>query len=142
VGGRLVFSCFQSWADNPWAAELASAAAGRPLPPPGREPGAFAFAEPGYVSDILASSGWADAEPQPLPFRYVAGEGPDAAEQALSFLSELGPAARILADLEGEQRCAAVERMRGAIRDHERDGQVTFAAAAWIWRATAAGLVS
>jgi SAM-dependent methyltransferase len=136
-GGRLVFSCFRSWDENPWAAELASAAAGTALPPPGREPSGFAFADPDYVQDILSSAGWADAEPEPVDFSYVAGEGPEAIEQALDFLTELGPASRVLEGMEGGDRDAAVERVREAIAGHLREGRVTFSSAAWIWRAAA-----
>lgn len=48
AGAKLVFSCFKDWSSNLWASELASVAAGGALPPPGREPSGFAFAEPGY----------------------------------------------------------------------------------------------
>ena len=137
AGGRLVFSCFRSWDENPWAAELASAAAGTALPPPGREPSGFAFAEPDYVRDILSGAGWAEAEPEPVDFSYAAGEGPEAIEQALDFLTELGPASRILEGLDGEAREAAVTRMREVIATHRRDGRVTFLSAAGIWRAEA-----
>ena len=134
---RLVFSCFQAWESNPWAAELASAAAGAPLPPPGREPGGFAFAEVDYVSDILASQGWTEAEPRPVRFRYAAGEGPAAVEQALSFLSELGPASRVIEGLDDRGREAAIERMREVVERHHHEGQVVFEGAAWIWTARA-----
>jgi SAM-dependent methyltransferase len=137
-GAGLVFSCFQAWESNVWAAELADAAAGAPLPPPRREPSGFAFAEVDYVRDILGSSGWAEAEPRGVEFDYVAGEGADAAERALSFLAELGPAARIIEGLDPLVCEEAIERMRKIIRGHEHNGRVTFRAAAWIWTAAAA----
>lgn len=136
-GARLVFSCFQDWHANPWAAELASAAAGRVLPSPGHEPGGFAFADPAYVRGFLQAAGWAEAEARAVAFEYVAGEGPAAADQALGFLSELGPASRVIQDLDDGAREAAVERMRAVVSAHERDGQVLFPAAAWIWKAAA-----
>lgn len=134
-GGRLVFSCFRSWDENPWAGEIASAAAGRTLPPPGREPSGFAFADPAHVREILEGAGWVEAEPEPVDFSYIAGEGPEAVGQALDFLAELGPAARVLESMDGADRGAALERMREAIAKHQRDGRVTFPSAAWIWRA-------
>ena len=137
AAGRLVFSCFQAWEANPWAAELAEAAAGRNLPPPGREPSGFAFADPDYVRNILQTAGWSDADARALAFEYVAGEGPDAAELALSFFAEIGPAARILEALDGDAREAALERMQDVIGRHERAGQVVFPGAAWIWTAAA-----
>ena len=135
--GSLVFSCFQSWDSNPWASQLACAAAGRVLPPPGREPSGFAFAEPDYVLEILSSSGWLHAEPRAVAFRYVAGEGEDAVEKASSVLSDIGPASRITQSLPEEERSAARDRMRGVIEQHFDGAAVTFPAAAWIWRAKA-----
>ena len=131
--GRLVFSCFRTWAENPWAEELASAAAGAALPPPGREPGGFAFADVDYVRDILTTAGWAEAEPRALDFDYDAGS----LDEAMSFLVELGPASRVMDELDGGAREAAANRVRAAVRRHERDGRVTFRGAAWIWTAAA-----
>ena len=134
----LIFSCFKGWDENPWASELASAAAGRALPPPGREPGGFAFAEAGYVAEILESAGWKPAAPQSLTFRYVAGEGERAVDEALSFLVDIGPASAVLGELAAADRPAAIERMRAVIERHRQDQAVSFPAAAWIWTATAA----
>ena len=136
-GARLVFSCFQRWETNEWAAELASAAAGRTLPSPGREPSGFAFAEPDYVFEILRSSGWTTAEPRELQFEYVAGEGSSAVEQATSFLAEIGPASRVIETMDVEERATAMQRLRQVIERHERGGRIIFQAAAWIWTAAA-----
>ena len=136
-GATLVFSCFQDWQANPWASELASAAANRSLPPPGREAGGFAFAETSYVRQILESAGWSNAEVCPAPFRYVAGDGREAVEQALEFLAEIGPASRMLCELPEADRGAARERMRRVIECHQVDDLVEFPAAAWLWSATA-----
>ncbi|MGE5563337.1 MAG: class I SAM-dependent methyltransferase [Bacillota bacterium] len=137
AGGRLVFSCFRSWELNPWASELASAAAGRTVAAPGREPGGFAFADPEYVSDILASAGWSDAKADAVDFTYHAAEGQGATASALSFLSELGPAARILESFDGEERSAGLERMQRIIEGRFDGRAVAFPAAAWIWSASA-----
>ena len=137
AGARLVFSCFQVWDRNPWAVELTSAAAGHVIPPPGREPSGFAFAEPDYVRDILSKSGWTEAQPRVSNFDYVAGEGPAAVEQALGFFSELGPASRVLEGMDRSLHDSAEGRMREVIGSHVREGKVTFRAAAWIWSAAA-----
>lgn len=133
----LVFSCFQNWQSNPWASELASAAAGRTLPPPGREAGGFAFAEPAYVRQILESAGWSKCAVRPAPFRYVAGTGAGAADQAMDFLTEIGPASRILWSLADSERAAARDRMRREIERHQLGDAIQFAAAAWLWTAQA-----
>ena len=134
-GGSLVFSCFRSWGANPWASELASAAAGKALPSPGREPSGFAFADPDYVRQILSSSGWRDAELRAVDFRYVAAEGDSAVDHALSYLAEIGPASRVVQSLPEQDRSGALKRMRGVIEQHFDADAVVFSAAAWIWRA-------
>ena len=138
-GASLVFSCFQNWGANPWASELASAAAGRALAPPGREPSGFAFAEPDYVREILDSTGWTDCELQSVPFNYVAAEGEGAVEEALSFLCEIGPASSVVRALPEQERSGAGQRMRRVIECHLVGDTVEFPAAAWIWSAKAGG---
>jgi len=137
-GGALVFSCFQAWELNPWASEVAGAAAGVPVAAPGREAGGFAFAATDYVAEVLNASGWSNAKPESVTFAYRAGEGPDAVEQAFAFLSELGPAARVLEGMPPGDRGPGAERMRALLERTERDGLVAFPAAAWIWTADAA----
>ena len=137
-GGSLVFSCFQDWDLNPWAYQLADAAAGKSVPAPGRESGGFAFADPDYVAGLLGASGWRNAEPRSLRFHYTMSEGENAVEEALSFMTEIGPASRILESLAETERGAAVERMRAVIERHADGSAVVFPAAAWIWSAAAA----
>ena len=132
-GGSLVFSCFQEWAANPWASELAGAVAGHSLPPPGREPSGFAFADPAYVREILGSSGWTDAEPTSLSFDYVAGS----VEDAMTFLTRIGPASVLLRALPDHEQESARDRMRRRLEANVEGGIVTFPAAACIWSAKA-----
>jgi SAM-dependent methyltransferase len=141
-GASLVFSCFRDWAPNPWGSELASAAAGKVLPAPGREPGAFAFADPDHVLEILGSSGWADAEPRAIDFQYVAAESDDAVDRAVSFFAEIGPASRLVQSLPKGERLAALERMRGVVESHFDGRAVAFPAAAWVWQAKAGSAAS
>ncbi|MES2136232.1 MAG: methyltransferase domain-containing protein [Pseudomonadota bacterium] len=136
-GAGLAFSCFRDWELNPWASEVASAAAGRAVPAPGREPGGFAFADRDYVLALLASTGWVDPEARAVDFNYVAGAGSDALHDALSFLADLGPAARLLESLAEHERRTGLQRMRGVIERHFDGQAVAFPAAAWVWRAKA-----
>lgn len=133
----LVFSCFRSWGENAWASELASAAAGRPLPPPGREPSGFAFADPDYVRELLGGAGWADIECRPISFRYVAGEGAAAVDRAQSFLLDIGPASAVIRAMTEEEVAPAKDRMRSVIERHFNGETVEFEAAVWIWSARA-----
>ena len=137
-GARLVFSCFEDWPANHWASQLASAAAGHPVDPPGREPGGFALADPNYVRSILESGGWTESERRSILFHYVAGSGQGAIAQALSLLCAVGPASIVLRDLDGRQREDAVERMRTIIEGHFDGHEVRLPAAACLWSARAA----
>jgi len=136
-GATLIFSCFQDWELNAWASELSVAAAGQPLPLPGKEPSGFAFADPEYVRQILHSAGWSGADARSIPFRYVAGEGEGAVERALDYLAEIGPAARLILELPEQERGAALARMGHVIERYWDGNKVEFPAAAWIWRARA-----
>jgi SAM-dependent methyltransferase len=135
--GQLIFSCFRDWTANRWASDLSEAAAGRPVAPPGREPSGFAFAEPDYVSGLLTGAGWSDVAFRPIDFCYVAGEGVDAVDQALAFLSTIGPASSVLRSLQEHERAAATARMRSALERDCHEGRVEFQAAAWIWSGVA-----
>jgi SAM-dependent methyltransferase len=62
-GGRLGFACWQAVAKNPWfiGPLLADFVPPPPQPLPGKSPtGPFVFADPGYVRNILQTSGFAD----------------------------------------------------------------------------------
>jgi SAM-dependent methyltransferase len=62
AGAGLMFSCFRAPSENPFFTEV-----GRLLPDTGapvdpRAPGPFAFADRGYVEDLLAQAGWGAVE--------------------------------------------------------------------------------
>ncbi len=135
-GAPLVFTCFAARAKNLWS-DLARDL----LPPTPRidphAPGPFAFAEQDYVHDILTASGWRDAVCEPLDYHYVAGAGEAPVNDALAFFKRIGPVARQLAGLDQETRAAFLPTFRAMLADHEVDGEVRFAACAWLWRAVA-----
>ena len=135
-GGRLVFSCFRAAAVNPWASDIAAAINGAPsTPSPGYAPGPFAFADPGFVSAMLADAGWRASDPVAVDFRYRAGEGDDPVADALSFFQQIGPAAPMLRATDGDDRAAMLARI-GAVCERYRAGKVVdFPAAAWLWSA-------
>lgn len=133
----LVFSCFRSWRENPWASELASATVGHPVPPPGREPSGFSLADPDYVRELLEGTGWVSAECRPITFHYIAGQGADAVDEAQSFLLDIGPASTAIRAMADGEVAPAKERLRGAIARHFNGEAVEFEAAVWIWTAKA-----
>ncbi|MBV8238860.1 MAG: methyltransferase domain-containing protein [Sphingomonas sp.] len=141
-GGALVFSCFAAIARNPWAEEIAvaaGAAAPAPSPDGGYVPGPFAFSDPHFVRELLEQAGFSAPDPQLADYAYRTGEGVDAVERALHFFQRIGPAARLLAAIEPAQRAPVRERLRAFLAERERDGAVTFPAAAWIWTARVKG---
>lgn len=134
-GGGLVFSCFRSPQENVWASALAHLMPGGPADP--HAPGPFAFADRDRVAGILSRAGWRDAEATPLDFDYVAGAGDDPVADASDFFQRIGPVSRAIRELDeagGERLRAALDEQ---VRAHHKDGVVSFAAAAWIWKARA-----
>ncbi len=132
----LAFSCFAARADNLWASEIAELI-GAPLPVDPYAPGPFAFAEAERVHAILNASGWRDATPERIDYRYVAGAGEDPVADALDFFMRIGPAARYIATLDAAARQAMEPRLKAWLDGHVEDGDVRFPASAWLWRATA-----
>jgi SAM-dependent methyltransferase len=135
-GARMVFSCFRSPAQNIWASALAGL-----LPPSGapgnpRAPGPFAFADPDHVRQSLA--GWDNVHLSPQDFTYIAGRGPDAPEQAMALFRRIGPVASAMRQAAPEARPAIEAALRALIAAHHSQGEVGFAAAAWIVTATKA----
>jgi len=95
-GGRLAFVCWGPLDDNPWFAlplAVGVQALGPPDPEPPRAPGPLAFAETGYVEEILARAGFAgiriETVTDPLPCARTA------AEEA-AFARVVGPLARLI----------------------------------------------
>lgn len=134
-GGRFVFSCFRAAEQNRWASGLSHLIPGAAPHP--HAPGPFAFADEKRVHDILSRSGWRDAEPRPLDFDYVAGEGDDAAADAADYFRRIGPVARAARELDDAGRARLLEALDALVAAHLKANRVTFPAAAWIWSATA-----
>jgi SAM-dependent methyltransferase len=129
-GAQLVFSCFRSQAENPWAADVARMVGQAPGDPDA--PGPFAFANPQRVERVLGDAGWHGIEFEPVDFAYVAGHGEDPVADARAFFARIGPAARALRLLEGEARDRFATRLEQWLEKHRAGNLVAFAAAAWI----------
>ncbi|WP_298673411.1 trans-aconitate 2-methyltransferase [uncultured Sphingomonas sp.] len=148
-GAALVFSCFAELGRNSWVTEIAKViGSGAPSPSlrpdaasageirmAAYQPGPFAFADQALVRAILEQAGFVPGEPQRVDFDYRAGEGDDAAAQALHFFQRIGPAARILATMEPAERAEKKEQLAAFLAGQVRDGVVAFSASAWIWTA-------
>jgi SAM-dependent methyltransferase len=135
--GRLVFVCWQPLADNEWVLVPLTAMApviGPIAPQAPGQPGPFALGDEERVREVLEGAGFRDVELTAIerPVVMGGGEGLDAAVQ---HCSETGPARRVLAGLEPEQRDAAIELLRQALSERLESGRVTFDGAAWLVRA-------
>ena len=139
-GAKLLFSCFRSPSENPWATELPSMIRDGIVPAAGGDPyapGPFAFADPAHVRAILEGAGWQDVAVDAADFAYIAGFGPDAVGDARRFFSRIGPAAAALRELREPERSAIAERMGEWLESRRSGDIVAFPAAAWIVTARA-----
>lgn len=132
---RMVFTCFRDWELNSFASDLAPIL-GAGAPPPD-QPGPFAFAKEAKVRRILDAAGWAEIHATPIDFAFRAGQGPDPVEDAVAFLTRIGPAARALHDAKPTDRAQLLAALAERCRARLTGGSVDFPAAAWLWTARA-----
>ena len=134
-GGRLVFSCFRARGENEWVRAMrpvlerfAPDSLAAPEPPAGP----FAFADPARIESILHEAGFAPPHIAPLDFDFTVGAGDNPAADAVGYFRRVGPMAAMLQTLDEAVRPAAIDLLASIAAAHERDGHVTFGAAAWI----------
>jgi len=132
-GGRLVFVCWRTPADNPWVSvplDAALTVVPPPPPVPPGEPGPFAFADDARVRDILARAGFAEValERFDAPLRMSAGP----LEDAVDYVFRVGPTARLLADADEPTRERVRAAVRGALAPYAGAGGVALPGSTWI----------
>lgn len=137
-GGRLVFVCWRSFAENLWAYGPMEAA--RALLPPQEPsdpfaPGPFAFADADRLSGILAAAGFSVVEIE--PFDGPMNMGATVAEAAGEALL-IGPLARAATGLDEPAREKIRERVEAAYAGYASPAGVKAPAACWFVRAVAA----
>jgi SAM-dependent methyltransferase len=130
-GGRFVFLCWQGRELNPWMYAPAAAAfehVPAPPPPGPEDPGPFSLGDPARVRAILGAAGFSDAalEPHTGPLRL----GP--VDDALAFISTMGPAAQPLAEATPAARAAALAAMRAVLAAHDSPEGVQMPCATWL----------
>ena len=136
--GRLTFLCWQEASHNPWMS-TAGAAVRRYFPVDktdssdnSHDPGPFAFADPDYVRDILTTSGYADIEIVPVRATLHVASNLD---DAIWFQSRVGPLARVLQELSGQDLENALTAARDALEVHLTKGGIYLDAATWLVKA-------
>lgn len=134
----LMFSCFRALAENPAFSEV-----GRLLPdtPPSlaNGPGPFAFADKDRVHAILHSGGWTNMMFEEFDYPMIVGAGANPVEDAVSYFSRIGPAARSMAEVQEDAKARFRGRLRTLCERNCREGIVALPAAAWIVTAHKAG---
>ncbi len=128
---RLCFTCWRRLDENPWMG-LAAAAAFSVLPPPPKpEPGApgpFSFAKRERVIDILSSAGFGGIEFEAVDRPIDLGS----VDEAMAWLTNMGPAAQPLQDAGETDSAAAQAAMRKALGDVASNGRVVLNGATWV----------
>jgi ubiquinone/menaquinone biosynthesis C-methylase UbiE len=134
-GGRLTFICWQAVTRNPWML-LPVSAAMKHLPPPDAPPdplapGPFAFADRDRVAGILEESGFENVAHESLEQNMLIGGG-RSLDETTEFLTQLGPAGRVLQGSGPELRAKVIDEIRRAIEPYEGDDGVRLGSATWI----------
>ena len=131
--GRLCFLCWQPPRANPWMS--ISGAAIQPFltppetPPDPRAPGPFAFADKDYVAQTLSDAGFVAIDIRSVTADVHVGDDLD---DALESQSRIGPMARALAELDGEEREQAIAAARDALSAHVTKDGLDLGAACWL----------
>ena len=141
-GGRFLFTCWRSVAENQWvtlpmsvvadliASPTASIAASA-VPPPGP----FALADRDRLVGIVERAGFTDINITPFDFSVcLATKG--GANAAARFSTKIGPAAAAIAELGEPAKQIARERLTAAYTPFTRDGRVEVGGGIWIAEAT------
>jgi SAM-dependent methyltransferase len=102
AGGRMSFVCWQGMEDNPWATvplrAIQRIVPDTPLPAflePG-QPGPFRFADAAWVQALLLDAGFSGVQVATHRQNLVVG-GAQTVDEAVEFLLEIGPGARLAA---------------------------------------------
>ena len=134
-GGRLTFVAWQEVKANPWML-LPVSAAMKHLPPPDGPPdplapGPFAFADGDRVIGILERAGFENVTLESSVKEMLIGDG-RSLDDTSRFLTELGPAGRMLKDSGPELRTAVMDEIRRAIEPYSGEDGVQMGCATWI----------
>lgn len=131
-GASLLFSCFREVSRNPFFSEILRLLPKRPDAGDPTAPGPFSFADEERVIPILRSGGWDHIAFEAFDFPMIAGVGERAVEDAVTYFSLIGPAARAAAQIDLPARERFFDRLRDLCERHCHDGIVALAASAWI----------
>ncbi len=136
--GRLLFVCWQAPGVNPWMSTAGRAIApflpASDAPSDPRAPGPFAFADKDYVTEILQAAGFSNIS---VTSHSTTLRVADSLAEAVAFQTRIGPAARVMSELEGDQRAAALAAVEDAFRPLDQGEGLHMGAAVWLVSAKA-----
>jgi ubiquinone/menaquinone biosynthesis C-methylase UbiE len=138
LGGRIVFVCWRSPAQNQWVTLPMSALEGLVEAGGSKQadgPGPFAFADPEKVRKILKGAGFGDIKITPFDGEMAMGS-PKGIEAAASYIGEIGPAARAIADLPKEHRPEVIARLEAVVTPLMRGDALMLQGGVWVVEAT------
>jgi ubiquinone/menaquinone biosynthesis C-methylase UbiE len=134
-GGRLVFICWRTPPENPWAA-VPMRAAMPFLPPierPGpEEPGQYSFGDRARVERILGQAGFTGLSIEPVDLMLNQGQD---IPSVMKNIGDFGPLARAFKDVAPEQIAKAKEAIAEALKPYATADGVKLAGACWLVRA-------
>lgn len=138
-GARMSFVAWRSLADNPWIGVPMDAVIPH-LPPRPKgtpnAPGMFAFADPGYVTELLASAGWTDTTVDAFDcsIDIAAGKG---VEEAVIQSTQIGAVNSWLRNQPEDIVTASVDSIRSALAPYADGESVNLPAGMWLISASA-----
>jgi len=132
--GRLVFVCWQSIQANQWVnlpLEIAKNHVFIPPPTNPDAPGGFSFGDDSRVKRILDEAGFVNTKIQPFSTKFTVGEN---IEDAMTFLSNIGPASSVLDDPEIDNviKQHITSELRETLASYKTLNGVQLDAATWI----------
>ena len=134
LNARMAIVCWRSLAENPWM-KVPMDAVARHLPPRPdaipNAPGMFAFADPDYVSEVLAAAGWSHPsfEMLDIDLDIAAGRG---LEEAVEQSTQIGAVNSWLRNQPAEVVTEAVESLREALAPLADGEAVRLPGAMWL----------
>jgi SAM-dependent methyltransferase len=133
-GGRIVFVCWRSPLENQWVTVPMAALDGVVEAVGSKQvdgPGPFAFADASKVRALLGGAGFTGINITPYDGDMRMGSA-NGVQGAATYLAEIGPAARAIADLPKEQRPPVVKRLEAAIAPFMRGDALVLNGAIWV----------
>lgn len=132
--GRLCFVCWQTLEKNEWV-RIPLMAATKHIAPPAPAspdaPGPFSFANPDRVRSILETAGFTDITIESQEAVLTMG-GTATVDEAVEFVMEIGPIARLLGDASADARARVVEELCIALAPYAAREGVSMNGAAWV----------